>query len=200
LFSMIRLLSQCVMPRGQDYTFWGRGVSQGHSDAIRRIAGVRNAVQYTVPMAEALQKVRSGLTPQLGTADKHRRVCYVVAEEGADQAAIAQAIKTMPHYFDEYDTSVDFISQDEFAQKHSGMPHAGLVIRSGTTGKGNKQRLEFSLELDSNPEFTAGVLVAYARAVGRMAKEGQVGARSVFDVPLSYFSSRAPHELRKTLL
>jgi len=200
LFSLARLLGQCVLPSGHDYTFWGKGVSQGHSDAVRRIPGVKNAIQYTIPVESALERVRSGENPVLQTSEKHVRDCYVVAEEGADLSAIEKAIRTMPDYFSDYDTTVNFISEDELKAKHSGMPHGGVVIRTGTTGKGTRQRLEFSLSLESNPEFTASVIVAYARAIARMAKEGQTGARTVFDIPFALLSPESPEELRKKLL
>ena len=200
LFSLARLLGQSVLPEGEDYTFWGKGLSQGHSDAVRRVAGVKNGVQYTIPMDNALERVRSGENPALTTAEKHQRICYVVPEEDADIDAIEKAIKTMPNYFADYETTVHFISEDELKQEHSTMPHGGIVFRSGITGSGAKQRIEFSLALESNPEFTASVLVAYARAVGKMAKQGQSGARTVLDVPLSYLSPKSDEELRRTLL
>ena len=200
LFSLARLLGQCVLPSGHDYTFWGKGVSQGHSDAVRRIPGVKNAIQYTIPVESALERVRSGENPVLQTSEKHVRDCYVVAEEGADLSAIEKAIRTMTDYFSDYDTTVNFISEEELKTKHSGMPHGGVVIRTGTTGKGTRQRLEFSLSLESNPEFTASVIVAYARAIARMAKEGQTGARTVFDIPFALLSPESPEELRKKLL
>ena len=200
LFSMARLLGQCVLPEGEEYTFWGKGLSQGHSDAVRRVPGVKNGVQYTIPSENAIEQVRAGGAPQLSAAAKHQRVCYVVPDEGADLAAIETGITTMPHYFDEYQTIVHFITEEDLSANHSSMPHGGTVIRSGTTGNGSNQRIEFNLTLESNPEFTASVLVAYARAVGKMAKEGQVGARTVFDVPLGYLSHKSAAELRKTLL
>jgi diaminopimelate dehydrogenase len=200
LFSMARLLGQVVLPQGEEYTFWGKGLSQGHSDAIRRVSGVKNGVQYTLPIESAMEKVRAGENPQLSTAEKHQRVCYVVANEGANLAAIETSIKTMPHYFDQYQTTVHFITEEELQANHSTMPHGGTVFRSGITGKETKQRIEFSLVLESNPEFTASVLVAYTRAVGKMAKEGQTGARTVFDIPLGYLSPKSPEELRKSLL
>ena len=200
LFSLTRLLGQCILPQGEDYTFWGKGVSQGHSDAIRRVPGVKNGIQYTIPVDTAIEKVRAGKNPLLTTAEKHQRVCYIVAEEGADIAKIEKTIKTMPNYFDEYHTTVNFISEKELKLNHSGMPHGGIVFRSGVTGNGTKQRIEFSLTLGSNPEFTGSVLVAYARAIGRMRKEGQTGARTVFDIPFSYLSPKSGEELRKTLL
>ncbi|CAL1519063.1 diaminopimelate dehydrogenase [Chitinophaga sp. MM2321] len=200
LFSMARLLGQCILPQGDDYTFWGKGLSQGHSDAVRRVTGVKNAVQYTIPIDSAVEKVRDGENPQLSTAEKHQRVCYVVANEDADLSEIENSITTMPHYFDEYDTTVHFIPEEELLENHSSMPHGGIVFRSGVTGNGAKQRIEFSLALESNPEFTASVLVAYTRAIGKMAKEGQTGARTVFDIPLGYLSPKSAEELRKSLL
>lgn len=200
LFSMVRLLGQSVLPEGNEYTFWGKGLSQGHSDAIRRVKGVKNGVQYTIPLKEAIAKVRSGSRPELRTAEKHRRVCYVVAEEGADLVEVENTIKNMPHYFVEYQTTVHFITEEELQSNHSEMPHGGMVFRSGVTGQGTKQRIEFGLTLESNPEFTASVLVAFARAVGRMSKEGQIGARTVFDVPLGYLSPKSADELRATIL
>lgn len=200
LFSLARLIGQSVLPEGEDYTFWGKGLSQGHSDAVRRVAGVKNGVQYTIPIDSALEKVRSGENPILSTAEKHKRVCYLVAEEGADKEAIEKTIKTMPNYFADYDTTVHFISEEELAQNHNTMPHGGIVFRSGVSGSGAKQRIEFSLTLESNPEFTASVLVACARAVGKMAKQGQTGARTVLDIPLSYLSPKSEEELRRTLL
>ena len=200
LFSLARLLGESVLPQGEDYTFWGKGLSQGHSDAVRRVAGVKNGVQYTIPKKKAMEQVRSGKNPQLSTSEKHERVCYVVAKEDADLAEIENTIKEMPHYFIDYETTVHFITEEELEANHSAMPHGGTVFRSGITGNGSKQRIEFSLTLESNPEFTASVLVAYARAVGKMAKEGQTGARTVFDIPLGYLSPRSPEELRASLL
>ena len=200
LFSLARLLSSSVLPQGKDYTFWGKGVSQGHSDAIRRVPGVKNGIQYTVPVPEAIERVRTGENPELSAGEKHKRACYVVPEEGADLQEIEQAIKTMPNYFAEYDTTVHFISEEELRAEHSGMPHGGFVIRTGRTGKGAKQRMEFSLALESNPEFTSSVVVAYARAVHRLAKEGRTGACTVFDIPFAYLSPKSPEELRKELL
>lgn len=182
MFSLNRLYSTCILPQGSDYTFWGRGVSQGHSDAIRRIPGVLDARQYTVPIEEAMNKVRSGEAPVLTTRQKHKRECYVVAADGADLDAIREAIVTMPAYFADYDTSVTFISMEEMKEKHSALPHGGSVIRTGTTGCGNKQVIEYKLNLDSNPEFTGSVLVAFARAVYRMAQRGDFGCKTVFDV------------------
>ncbi len=200
LFSINRLMAEAILPRGKGYTFWGKGVSQGHSDAIRRVRGVKNAIQYTVPIEEALEKVRRGENPELSTREKHLRECYVVAEEGADRAAIEREIKTMPNYFADYDTTVTFITEEELRKKHSGMPHGGFVIHSGITGNNNKQVIEFSLRLDSNPEFTSSVLVAYARAAYRMNKEGQTGAKTVFDVPPAYLSPKSAEQLRGELL
>ncbi len=200
LFSIARLLGQSILPQGEDYTFWGKGLSQGHSDAVRRVSGVKNGVQYTIPLDSAIERVRGGENPQLSTSEKHQRVCYVVANEGADLLEIESTIKNMPHYFDQYQTTVHFITEEELASEHSTMPHGGVVFRSGVSGNGSKQRIEFSLALESNPEFTASVLVAYTRAVGKMAKEGQTGARTVFDIPLGYLSPRSPEELRKSLL
>ncbi|MFA5669523.1 MAG: diaminopimelate dehydrogenase [Balneolaceae bacterium] len=200
LFSIARLLGLSILPVGEEYTFWGKGLSQGHSDAVRRVPGVKNGVQYTIPIESALDKIRAGENPELATSEKHQRVCYVVASEDADPTEIEHTIKNMPHYFDEFQTTVHFISEEELEKNHSSMPHGGTVFRSGITGDGSKQRIEFSLNLESNPEFTASVLVACARAVGKMAKEGQTGARTVFDIPLGYLSSKSPEELRKTLL
>lgn len=200
LFSINRLMGQVILPQGNDYTFWGTGISQGHSDAIRRINGVKDAKQYTVPKEEALEKVRNGENPELTARDKHLRVCYVVVNKGADKAKIENEIKTMPNYFADYDTEVNFISEEELIKNHSGIPHGGFVIRTATTGDENKEKMEFALSLDSNPEFTSSVLVAYARAIAKMSKEGKTGACTVFDVPMSYLSSKTPEELRKELL
>ena len=201
MFSLNRVYANAILPDGKDYTFWGKGVSQGHSDAIRRIDGVKNAIQYTVPIESAMELVRSGSEPTLTTREKHLRECYVVAEEGADKAAIEKAIKTMPNYFDEYDTTVNFISEEELKAHHSKMPHGGFVIRTGETGcKGNKHVIEYSLKLDSNPEFTGSVLVAYARAAYRLSKNGESGARSVFDIAPAMLSQKTPEELRASML
>ena len=200
LFSLNRLMANAVLPEGKDYTFWGKGVSQGHSDAIRRIEGVKDGKQYTIPKNEALEKVRSGENPELSVREKHLRVCYVVLEDGADKVKVENEIKNMPNYFSDYDTEVNFISEEELKKNHSGMPHGGFVIRTGVTGDGNKEKIEFSLNLDSNPEFTANVLVAYARAISRMAKEGKTGACTVFDVAPAYLSPKSAEELRKELL
>lgn len=202
LFSISRLYSSAVLPNGADYTFWGRGVSQGHSDAIRRIDGVLDARQYTVPVPEALEAVRGGECPTLSTREKHRRECYVVAEDGADKARIEKEIKTMPNYFADYDTTVTFISQEELKEKHGGLPHGGSVIRSGATGFDgeHKHTIEYKLSLDSNPEFTASVLVAYARAIYRMASRGQVGCKTVLDVAPADLSMMSAEELRAKML
>jgi diaminopimelate dehydrogenase len=200
LFSLNRLLAEAVLPEGNEYTFWGKGVSQGHSDAIRRIAGVKHGVQYTIPTEAAVQQVRSGSNPTLSTREKHTRECYILAEPGADLAKIEQEIKTMPNYFADYDTTVHFISEEEMSKNHSTMPHGGHVLRSGKTGTSSTQIIEFGLKLDSNPEFTASVLVAYARAAVKYAKEGQVGAKTVFDIPFGYLSPKSPEQLRKELL
>lgn len=200
LFSLNRLLGEAVLPKGDTYTFWGDGLSQGHSDAVRRIEGVKKAVQYTLPVPEAVERVRSGESPALTTREKHTRVCYVVTEPNADQEAISQAIIAMPNYFAEYDTTVNFISENEFDENHTGMPHGGFVIRSGESAAGHKQIVEFSLKLESNPYFTSSVLVAYARAAHRLAQKGQNGALTVFDVPFSAISPKTPEQLRAELL
>lgn len=199
LFSIHRVMSEAILPRGESYTFWGKGVSQGHSDAVRRVKGVKDAKQYTVPIEDAVNRVRSGEAPQLTTRERHFRECYVVAEEGADRAQIEQDIKTMPNYFAEYDTEVNFITEEELKREHSAMPHGGFVIRSGKTGQddSNTTIMEFSLKQDSNPEFTSSVLVAYARAAYRMYKEGQTGAKTVLDVPPAYISPKSDAQLRK---
>lgn len=200
LFSMNRMVAEAVLPQGADYTFWGKGVSQGHSDAIRRVKGVKGGVQYTIPIEEAIQKVRNGENPKLSAREKHLRDCYVVAEEGADKAAIEKEIKNMPNYFSDYETKVTFISEEELKRSHSSMPHGGFVIRSGNTGENNQHIIEFSLKLDSNPEFTSSVLVAYARAAYRMNREGISGAKTIFDIPLGYLSAKPAAQLRKELL
>ena len=200
LFSIARLYGGCVLPVGNDYTFWGKGVSQGHSDAIRRIEGVADAKQYTIPVAEAVSAVRKGENPTLTTREKHKRECFVVAKEGADKARIEREIVTMPNYFADYDTTVHFISQQELNEKHGGLPHGGMVIRSGETGGGNKHVVEYSLKLESNAEFTASVLVAYARAIYRLYKEGVYGCKTVFDIPPAYLSHKSHEELLKELL
>lgn len=200
LFSLNRMIFDAILPDGNEYTFWGKGVSQGHSDAIRRIPGVKAGVQYTVPREEALGQVRAGHNPKLSTREKHTRVCYVVAEEGANKEELALAIKGMPHYFADYDTSVYFVTEAKLQSSHSGMPHGGFVIRSGRTGAGNKQIAEFGLNLESNPEFTASVMVAYARAAYRLAREGQTGARTVFDIPPACLSPKPVISLTRELL
>ena len=201
MFSLNRLYAESILVQGSTYTFWGKGVSQGHSDAIRRIEGVKNGIQYTVPIEAAVDQVRSGSEPELTTRQKHLRECYVVAEEGADKAAIEEAIKTRPNYFDEYDTTVTFITEEELKANHSKMPHGGFVIRTGETGcEGNKHVIEYSLRLDSNPEFTGSVLVAYARAAYRLSQKGESGARSVFDIAPAMLSQMTPEELRAHML
>ena len=202
LFSLMRAYTGAVLPSGKDYTFWGKGVSQGHSDAIRRIDGVIDARQYTVPVEDALSAVRSGSAPELTTRQKHTRECFVVAAEGADKARIENEIKTMPNYFADYDTTVNFITLDELREKHGGIPHGGFVIRSGKTGfdESNNNIIEFSLKLDSNPEFTSSVIVAYARAVYRLSAEGVSGAKTVLDIPPAYLSPLSNEELRASLL
>ncbi len=198
LFSLARIYFNAVLPEGKDYTFWGKGVSQGHSDAIRRIKGVKNAKQYTIPVDAALEAVRSGSNPELTTRQKHTRECFVVLEEGADAAEVERQIKTMPNYFDEYDTTVHFISEEELNRNHSGLAHGGFVIRSGKTGndKQHNHIAEFSLKLDSNPEFTSNVLVAYARAAYRLNSEGQTGCKTAMDIAPSYLSVKSVDELR----
>lgn len=202
MFSLNRLYAASILPEGKDYTFWGKGVSQGHSDAIRRVKGVKDGKQYTIPVDAALEAVRSGSNPELTTRQKHTRECFVVAEEGADLAQIEHDIKTMPNYFSDYDTTVHFISEEELKRDHSGIPHGGFVIRSGKTGlnKEHNHIIEYSLKLDSNPEFTASVLVAYARAVYRMKQEGMKGCKTVFDVAPAYLSPMSGEELRAHLL
>ena len=202
MFSLQRLLGNCILPDGSDYTFWGRGVSQGHSDAIRRIQGVQDAKQYTIPVPEALERVRSGENPDLTTRQKHTRECFVVAAPGADKARIENEIKTMPNYFEPYDTTVHFISQEELDRDHKGIPHGGFVMRSGVTGEHGetRQMIEYSLKLGSNPEFTASVLACCARAVYRMNQNGFTGCKTIFDVPPAYLSPKSGAELRKELL
>lgn len=202
MFSLQRLLGNCILPNGKDYTFWGRGVSQGHSDAIRRIEGVQDGKQYTIPVPEALERVRSGENPDLTTRQKHTRECFVVAAPGADKARIEHEIKTMPNYFEPYDTTVHFISQEELDRDHKGIPHGGFVMRSGVTGEHGetKQMIEYSLKLGSNPEFTASVLVCCARAVYKMNQTGFTGCKTIFDVPPAYLSPKSGAELRKELL
>ena len=200
LFSMMRMLSEAILPQGSGYTFWGRGVSQGHSDAIRRVEGVKGAVQYTIPIDSAIEAVRSGSMPEFKTRDKHLRECFVVPEPGVDLKALEETIKTMPNYFADYDTSVHFIEENELKSAHSKMPHGGMVMHSAKTGFDNKHVMEFSLNLESNPEFTASVMVAYARAAFRLAKEGIYGAKTVFDVPLYYLSPKEREIIIKELL
>lgn len=202
MFSLNRLYGSAVLPEGKDYTFWGRGVSQGHSDAIRRVEGVKDARQYTVPVEAALQAVRNGENPELTTRQKHTRECFVVAEEGADLKRIEEEIVTMPNYFADYDTTVHFISEEELMRDHKGIPHGGFVIRTGKTGWENEHSnvIEYSLKLDSNPEFTASVIAAYARAAYRLGKEGVTGCKTVFDIAPAYLSSMSGEELRKHLL
>ena len=202
MFSLNRLYANCILPSGNDYTFWGKGVSQGHSDAIRRIDGVANAKQYTIPVDAALEKVRNGENPQLTTREKHIRECFVVAKEGADTARIEKEIKEMPNYFADYDTIVHFISEEELQRDHSGIPHGGFVIRSGKTGwnEENSHIIEYSLKLDSNPEFTASVIVACARAAFRMKQEGMTGCKSIFDIAPAYMSPLSGEELREHML
>lgn len=202
MFSLNRLYANAILPEGNDYTFWGKGVSQGHSDAIRRVEGVKNGKQYTIPIEEALEEVRSGSNPELTTRQKHLRECFVVPEEGADLAKIEETIKNMPNYFSDYDTIVHFISEEELEAEHSGIPHGGFVFRTGVTGweKEHKHVIEYRLKLDSNPEFTSSVLLAYARAVYRLQTEGQTGCKTVFDIAPSYLSPKSGEELRKHLL
>jgi len=200
MFSLMRLYADSILKNGFTYTFWGKGVSQGHSDAIRRISGVKNAIQYTIPIEKAMDRVRNGENPDLQTNEKHLRECFVAAEEGANKEKIEKEIKTMPNYFADYNTIVHFISEEELKQKHSKMSHGGFVIHSGETGEGNKQIIEYSLKLDSNPEFTASVLIALARANYRMNRNGQYGAKTIFDIPPVLLSEKTPEELRKQLL
>ncbi len=202
MFSLNRLYANAILPDGKDYTFWGKGVSQGHSDALRRIDGVKNAKQYTIPVDSALEAVRAGSNPELSTREKHTRECFVVLEEGADAAKIEQEIKTMPNYFADYDTTVHFISEEELLTNHSGIPHGGFVLRSGVTGweREHKHLIEYSLKLDSNPEFTSSVLIAYARAAHRLANEGQSGCKTVFDIAPAYLSAKSGEELRASML
>ena len=202
MFSLNRLYANAILPDGNDYTFWGKGVSQGHSDAIRRVEGVKDGKQYTIPVEAPLKAVRNGETPELTTRQKHTRECFVVLEEGADAAKVEEEIKTMPNYFSDYDTTVHFISEEELKANHSGIPHGGFVLRSGKTGWDgeNKHLIEYSLKLDSNPEFTSSVLIAYARAAYRLASEGQSGCKTVFDIAPAYLSAKSGEELRKHML
>ena len=202
MFSLNRMYANAILPEGRDYTFWGKGVSQGHSDAIRRVEGVKDGKQYTIPVEAALEAVRNGENPELTTRQKHTRECFVVLEDGADSVKVEETIKNMPNYFADYDTTVHFISEEELKANHSGIPHGGFVIRSGKTGWNleNNHVIEYSLKLDSNPEFTSSVIVAYARAAYRMSQEGQKGCKTVFDVPPAYLSALDGAELRKHLL
>ena len=202
MFSLNRLYANAILTNGKDYTFWGKGVSQGHSDAIRRVEGVKDGKQYTIPVEAALKAVRNGENPELTTRQKHTRECFVVLEEGADAAKVEEEIKTMPNYFSDYDTTVHFISEEELKANHSGIPHGGFVLRSGKTGWDgeNKHLIEYSLKLDSNPEFTSSVLIAYARAAYRLASEGQSGCKTVFDIAPAYLSAKSGEELRKHML
>ena len=200
LFSLNRLFGNCFIPQGKDYTFWGKGISQGHSDALRRIPGVADAKQYTIPVPEALEAARSGKNPELSTREKHTRECWVVLEEGADPAAITEQIVNMPNYFDEYDVEVNFISQEELDRDHAAMPHGGFVLRSGQMASGDSSVIEYSLKLDSNPNFTSSVLVCYARAIARLAAEGSTGAKTVFDIAPAYLSAFDGDYLRAHML
>ena len=202
MFSLNRLYANAILPDGKDYTFWGKGVSQGHSDAVRRVAGVKDARQYTIPVESALEAVRAGENPELSTREKHTRECFVVLEEGADAAKVEEEIRTMPNYFADYDTTVHFISEEELQKNHSGIPHGGFVLRSGKTGWDgeNSHLIEYSLKLDSNPEFTSSVLVAYARAACRLSQEGVSGCKTVFDIAPAYLSEKSGEELRKMML
>lgn len=200
LFSINRVIGEAVLQQGSTYTFWGKGLSQGHSDAVRRVEGVKDGVQYTLPSEEAMDQVRAGENPDLSAGERHKRECFVVLEEGADSAKVEKDIKTMPNYFADYDTTVHFISEEELRRNHQKMPHGGFVIHSGQTGEGNKQVVEFSLKLESNPEFTASVLVAYARAAYRLHQEGQTGAKTVYDIGPGYIHPADPASLRKNYL
>lgn len=200
MFSLNRLFGNVLLPNGKDYTFWGKGISQGHSDAIRRIKGVKNAKQYTIPVEEALKSVRNGENPELTTRQKHTRECFVVLEEGADPKQIEHEIVTMPNYFSDYDTTVHFITEEELVKNHSGIPHGGFVIRTGETSVGTKHVIEYSLKLDSNPEFTSSVLVAYARACYKLNKEGQSGCKTIFDIAPAYLINKTNEELISTML
>jgi len=200
LFSLARVLFSSILPGAKTYTFWGKGVSQGHSVAVRRLPGVRQAVQYTVPVPETVERIRQGETPDLTPREQHLRICYVVPEPGADHTAIETAIKTMPGYFADYETTVHFITEEEFAANHTGMPHGGFVITTGSTGGGYRQQAELRLKLEDNPEFTGSVLAAYARAVYRLHREGKTGACTVLDIPLGYLAPESPVELRKKMV
>lgn len=200
MFSMNRVMSEALLPEGETYTFWGKGLSQGHSDAVRRVEGVKNGVQYTIPSEIVIEQVRNGENPDVSKSDRHVRTCYIVTEDGADPAKIEQEIKTMPNYFADYDTTVHFITEEELKEDHAAMPHGGFVIRSGKTGEGHDQIVEYSLNLGSNPEFTASVVTAYARAAHRLHKEGQKGAKTVYDVAPGYISPKTAEELRRDYL
>ena len=200
LFSLNRLFASAILPQGKDYTFWGKGISQGHSDAIRRIAGVKDAKQYTIPVDNALETIRAGECPDLTARQMHTRECFVVVEDGADKAKIEEEIKTMPNYFEPYNTTVNFISEEELKKNHSGIPHGGFVVRVGETAGCKKHIIEYSLKLESNPEFTSSVLVAYARAIYRLSKEGVVGCKTVFDIAPKYLTIKSDEEIRKTML
>ena len=202
MFSLNRMYASAILPEGRDYTFWGRGVSQGHSDAIRRVLGVKDGKQYTIPVESALEAVRNGENPELTARQKHTRECFVVLEDGADAAKVEEEIRTMPDYFSDYDTTVHFISQEELKRDHSEIPHGGFVLRSGVTGweKEHSHLIEYRLKLDSNPEFTSSIIVAYARAAYRLAMEGQSGCKTVFDIAPAYLSPKSGEELRKTML
>ncbi|HCX65388.1 MAG TPA: diaminopimelate dehydrogenase, partial [Eubacteriaceae bacterium] len=202
MFSLNRLLAQSILPKGSTYSFWGKGVSQGHSDAVRRVEGVKDGKQYTIPIEKAVEAVRNGENPEFATREKHKRVCYLVTEEGADQQKIENDIKTMPGYFADYDTEVHFITKEELEKEHSGLPHGGRVIHYGKTGLDGEHghTIEYKLDLESNPDFTASVMLAYVRAAYRMNREGQIGAKTVFDVAPIYLSERTPEELRAAIL
>src|SRR5690625_419579 len=200
LFSVNRVMAEAILPKGETYTFWGKGLSQGHSDAVRRVAGVKDGVQYTLPSEEAIESVRRGENPEFTKSDSHKRECYVVLEDGADEAEVERSIKTMPHYFADYDTTVHFITEEQMRTEHNHMPHGGFVIRSGESEAGNNQIVEFSLKLNSNPEFTASVLVAYARAAHRMHADGITGAKTIYDVAPSYISQYTQDVLRRDYL
>lgn len=200
LFSLNRMYANAILPDGNDYTFWGKGISQGHSDAIRRIEGVKNAKQYTIPVEKALKSVKNCENPKLSTREMHTRECFVVAYDWADKSKIENEIKTMPNYFADYDTTVHFITEEELEKNHSGIPHGGFVIRTGKTGQNSNHVIEYSLKLDSNPEFTSSVLIAYARAAYRLYKENQFGCKTVFDIAPAYLSAKSAEELRKTML
>lgn len=200
LFAVNRVMAEAVLPEGETYTFWGKGLSQGHSDAVRRVEGVKAGVQYTLPSEEEMEKVRRGENPELTKTESHKRECYIVLEDGADAEEVTHTIKTMPNYFDEYDTTVHIITEEELARDHKQMPHGGFVIHSGETGEGNQHIVEYSLKLESNPEFTASVLVSYARAAYRLANEGQYGAKTVYDIGPGYIHPASPADLRKHYL